>query len=226
MYQENIYEVIENTGENVSTLVIPKNTGLKGYAWKVLKQAGLDLNEAVEVVEDTLRVGDLTLIQKRGEDIPQLVVDYATRRGEAVLGITGDDLYDEFRLRFPDNPLRIENTYDWFDPNARYLRPAMCFINRSGSIGDVPLEARIGVNAKYVYTSRDYLTKSPLMQGRDFDVVIYNGGVEMTVADRTTDCAIDTVYSGKTLGKNGLSVVDIVRFSDLVVVSPLGGNRS
>lgn len=226
MYQENIYKIIEATGEKISTLVIPKNTGLKGYAWKVLKQAGLGLDEAVEVAVNTLKIGELTLIQKRGEDIPQLIVDYAVRREEVVLGVTGDDLYDEFRLRFPDNPLRVENTYDWFDPNARYLRPAMCFINRSGSMGDVPLEARIGVNAKYENTSRDYLRKSPLMQGREFDVVVYNGDVEITVADRTTDCAIDTVYSGRTLDDNGLSVVDIIRFSDLVVLSPLRGNRS
>jgi phosphoribosyl-ATP pyrophosphohydrolase len=226
MYQENIYGIIEGTGEKVSTLIIPKNSGLKGYAWKVLKQAGLDLDEAVEVAENTSRIGELTLIQKRGEDIPQLVVDYAVKRGEVVLGVTGDDLYDEFRLRFPDNPLKVENTYDWFDEKAKYLRPALCFINKTGNAEDVPLEARVAINTKYEVTSRDFLVKSPLVQERNFDVAVYNGDVEITVAEGTADCAIDAVYSGKTLDKRDLRVIDRVRFSDLVVLSPLKQDAS
>ena len=226
MHQKNIYKVIEETGEKISTLVIPKNSGLKGYAWKVLKQACLDLDGAVEVEKNSLKVGELTLIQRRGEDIPQVVVDYAIRRGEIVLGITGDDLFDEYRLRNPQNPLQVENTYDWFDPGARYRRPAMCLINKSGNAEDIPLEARVAVNAKYEYTSRDYLTKSPLASGKKFDVGVYNGDVELTVADRITDCAIDMVYSGRTIDVKELRVVDIIRFSDLVVVSPLKRDAS
>jgi len=225
MYRENIYDVIESTREIITTLIVPKNSGLKGYAWKVLKEAGLNLDDAEEVAENKLRVGDLNIILKRGEDIPQLVMDYATSLNQVVLGLTGDDLYDEFRFRVPQNPLRIENTYDWFDEDARYLRPTLCYINRTGSIDDVPLEARVALNSKYNYTGRDFLRKSPLTRERKFDVTIYNGDVEMTVAEGTNDCCIDTVYSGKTIDKNGLLVIDIIRFSDLVVISPLGGNR-
>ncbi len=220
MFRENIYDVIKKTGENVSALVIPKNSGLRGYAEEVLKDAGLDLKKARLVSKNKLRLDDLTIILKRGEDIPQTVVD-AARRGEFVLGITGDDLYDEYRLREPGSILQIENTYDWFDENARYLRPALCLINKSGCAKDIPLEAKIAINAKYPYTSRDYLDKSPNVAGRKFIQTQYWGDVELTVSEGTHDCAIDIVYSGETLERNSLSVADIVRFSDLVVISPL-----
>jgi len=223
MYQENIRDVIEATGENITTLVVPKNTGLKGYAWKVLKEAGLDLDGADEIGRNKLQVGDLTVILKRGEDIPQLVADYATQKGEVVLGVTGDDIFDEYRFGDPETPLKVQNTYDWDDEDAKYRRPALCFINRSGDAEDVPLEARVrvAVNAKYRRTSEDYLAKSPLTRGRNFTVTVYNGDVEITVAEGLNDYGIDTVYSGRTINENNLRVVDVIRFSDLVAISVL-----
>ena len=118
MYRENIYDVIKATGEKVSTLVVPKNNGLKGYAWEVMKESGLDLESAKELEKGKLKVGDLTVLLRRGEDIPQIVVD-EFNNGNIILGLTGDDLYDEYRFRNPNSPLEVENTYDWFDENAR-----------------------------------------------------------------------------------------------------------
>ena len=73
MYRENIYDVMNATGEKISTLVIPKNTGLRGYAWKVLKEAGLKLDDAKQVGKNKLKLGDLSLVLKRGEDIGKKV---------------------------------------------------------------------------------------------------------------------------------------------------------
>ena len=56
MYRENIYDVMEATGEKISTLVIPKNSGLKGYAWKVLREAGLKLDDTEQVAKNKLRL--------------------------------------------------------------------------------------------------------------------------------------------------------------------------
>lgn len=233
MYRENVYEIIGSIGENVTTLVVPKNSGLKGYAWKVLKEAGLKLEDAEQMRDNKLKLGDLTLILKRGEDIPQLVMDYATTKGEVVLGLTGNDLFDEFRLRVPQNPLIVENTYDWFDDGsfngdgrgAKFYRPALCFINKTGRIDDVPLEARIALNAKYEFTSRNYITKSPKLKGRNFQEKIYYGDVELTVAEGLNDCCTDTVYSGETIDTYGLKIIEIIRFSDLVLISPLGKQK-
>ena len=234
MYQEDIRDIIEQTGEKITTLVIPKNSGLKGYAWKVLKEAGLKLDDAEEIAKNRLHLDDLTLVLKRGEDIPQFVVDYANK-GEVVLGVTGDDLFDEFRLKNPDNPLKLENTYDWFDDRvdengrryAKFYRPALCFINRTGNLEDVPLEAKIALNNKYVETSRLYLRQSPATGDRKFRETLYSGDVEITVAEGVNDCCIDTVYSGKTLTDNGLQIIGLpIRFSDLAVISALKSEES
>src|SRR3989338_8127967 len=165
MYRENIYEIIEGAGEKISALAVPKNNALKGYAWQVLKETGLDLDKSEEIDKNRLKVGGLAVLLRRGEDIPQIVVD-EFNRGRIVLGVTGDDLYDEYRYRNPQNPLKIENTYDWYDEKALFKRPALCLINKSGDVGDLPLEARVAINGKYEYTSRDFIEKSPLFRGK------------------------------------------------------------
>ena len=181
MYREIIYDVIRATGERVAVLVIPKNTGLKGYAWKVLREAGLDLDKAQQLDKTTLKLGDFILWLRRGEDIPQIVVD-EFRNDRVVLGVTGDDLLDEYCLRNPKNTLKIENTYDWYDEEAKFRRPALSIINRTGQIKDVPIEARVAINTKYEYNGRLYLSKSPLLTGRKYELKIYSGDLEDRVA--------------------------------------------
>ena len=220
MYRENIYDVIKAVEQSVSILVIPKNTGLKGYAWKVLNEAGLNLEKAQQLDKGTLKLGDLILWLRRGEDIPQIVMD-EFGNGRVVLGVTGDDLLDEYRLRNPKNTLRVENTFDWYDDEAKFRRPALSFINRTGQIKDVPIEAVVAINAKYEYNGRLYISKGPLLTGRKYELKIYSGDLEDRVAQDAADCCIDTVYSGTTIGQNGLSVIEVIRFSDLVLISPL-----
>ena len=222
IYRENIYEVIEGTRERITTLVVPKNTGLNSYAWKVLGEAGLTVNKAREIGQNKLKVGNLTLLVRRGEDIPQIVMD-EHRRGVVVLGLTGDDLFDEYQLRNPKNPLKIENTYDWFDPAAKFFRPTLCLINRSGRVNDIPLEARVAVNQKYRETCSYYLAKAPQVRDKTFYTTLYSGDVEGNVAVGINDCGIEIVYTGDTLDatRPRLKIAGIVRFTDLVVISPL-----
>ena len=221
MYRENIYEVIETIGKKISTLVVPKNTGLKGYAWKVLKEAGLDLENFQIVADAELRAKDLTVLLRRGEDIPQIVMD-EFRQGRIVLGLTGDDLLDEFRLRQPDNTLKVENTYDWYDPRAKYLRPALCLIGKSGNIEKIPERVDLAVNDKYKYTSRLYLAKDPKLRGKLIYTTTYSGDLEQAVKSGARNYCIDTVYTGKTSGDLGLTEVgEPIRFTDLVLVSAL-----
>src|SRR3989338_761984 len=105
MYRENIYGVMERTGEKITALVVSKNSGLKGYAWKVMKEAGLDLSAAPGTGPNQVSVGGLTILLRRGEDIPQIVQEQF-KRGRLVAGLTGDDLLDEYRLRDPSNTLK------------------------------------------------------------------------------------------------------------------------
>ena len=240
MYRENIYDVINATGERVSALLVPINRRLKAYTWKVLGEAGLKMDEAKQIAEDTLEVGGLKLVLRRGENIPQAIVEFA-RKGEVVLGITGDELYDEKRLQRPNSILRVENTYDWFDEAAKFYRPALCLFNRTGNAGDIPRLKNwnsssilnspklptAALNEKYLETSKNYLQKSPLTGDIKMWRSMIEGGSNMESyvkrdgKRRGADCGIDIVYTGKTLKELGLKIVDIVRFSDLVVVSPL-----
>jgi phosphoribosyl-ATP pyrophosphohydrolase len=220
MYRENIYEVIERTGEKITTLLAPKNNGLKGYAWKALREAGLDLENAVPCSDNRLKVGDLTLLLRRGEDIPKDVFEFF-QNGDLVLGVTGDDLFDEFQLRQPESGLRVLNAYDWFDREARYFRPATCFISRTGRFEDVPEAAKVGVNAKYLLSSRVYFDGTPQLQGKALAVSAYTGGVDESVADGRNDFCIDVVYTGDAVDKLGLKVMgEPIRFTDLVIVGP------
>ena len=223
MYRENIYDIVEATGQPISTLVIPKNTGLKGYAWKVLKEAGLNLDNAQKISKIALRCGNLTILLRRGEDIPQIVEDeYGT--GRIVLGITGDDLFDEYRLRNSCNKLRVENTYNWYDDDARFKRPALSLVSRTGNLSDLPIEARVAVNGKYEFNGRLYLSDNPLLVNRRFILKFYSGDLEAMVVNDTNNCCIDIVYSGntiETIDDEGLRVIEKIRFTDLVVISPL-----
>ena len=220
MYRESIYEIIESTGEKITTLLAPKNSGLKGYAWKTLREAGLDLDRAVEVADNRLKVGDLTLLLRRGEDIPKEVFEFF-QNGELMLGVTGDDLFDEFQLRQPESGLQVVNIYDWFDREARYFRPATCFISRTGRLEDIPESAKVGVNSKYLLSSRVYFEEMPQLKGKALVVSAYAGGVDESVADGRNDFCVDVVYAGDTIDKLGLKVIgEPIRFTDLVVVGP------
>lgn len=225
MYRENVYNVIGRTGERVSTILIPENTRIRDYTWKVLKEAGLDMAGAEPIAEDALKTREFTFKLMRGEKIPEAITEYA-RKGEVVFGITGDDLMDEYRFRNPNNILKVENTYDWFDNSAMFRRPALCLVNRKGTLGKKPPIVAIG--EKYRETSKDYLFRSPMTRDFDFaefeqdQIRVFPNSVEKKIKEGKADCAIDVVYTGQTLRNEDLNIVDIVRFTDLVVISPLG----
>ena len=114
------------------------------------------------------------------------------------------------------------------------MRPTLCLVNKTGSIDDIPVEPRVAVNGKYEFTSRNYLGKSDLFVERTPRIVIYNGDLENRVVWKATDCGIDMVYEGKTIDKSvdengiktGLKVIQKIRFSNLVLISPLKKNES
>ena len=218
MYRERIVSFYPFGGDNV--LVIPKNTGLKGYAWKVLEEAGLNTRKWDTSVDTIVQDNWLKILLRRGEDIPQVVLD-ENAMGRTVIGLTGDDLFDEYRMRKSEHGLRALNTYDWFDTEARFLRPALCLINKSGDMNDVPLDAKVALNGKYELTGRNYLANDQKMEGRAFTVTTLHGDLEDTVARGPYDCCIDAVYSGRSIDKRNLKVADIIRFSDLVLITPV-----
>ena len=115
--------------EPKAKLYIPKNSGLHEYVNNLLSEIGVRNGGEFTRVDES--VGALEIISARGEDVPQRVDD-CLLRGEVAYGLTGDDLFDEYMLGADDSPLGVLNTYDWFDPNAQFYRPALCLLNREG----------------------------------------------------------------------------------------------
>ncbi|MFT4304105.1 MAG: hypothetical protein ACMXYG_06060 [Candidatus Woesearchaeota archaeon] len=220
MYRENIFQFMD---EGKKTLFIPKNSGLNEYVRSILPDAGI----RPEFV-DTLQKGvisvnqdDLEIILARGEDIPQRVLD-ENNKGNLAYGMTGDDLFDEFMTKSTFMDLKPEltvlNTYDWFDPNAMYLRPMLCLMNSTGNASDIPKDAKVALNVKYMTISERYLKTDPLLEGKNFSITTYAGDTEFTVSNGTNDCCVEILYGGSTMKQNSLKEVRKFRFSDIVLI--------
>jgi phosphoribosyl-ATP pyrophosphohydrolase len=229
MYRENVLQFMERRKK---TLFIPKNGGLYSYVITMLPEIGLDIvkeivkrksGEATGNIE--VGGGGLEIVLARGEDIPRRVAEY-NRQGKPAYGLTGDDLFDEYQLSLrgrtdaEDRRLAVLNTYDWFDENAEFRKPALCLMAKTERLlENVPMDLRVAVNGKYKLTSREYLRKKFPEIRRLIDTT-YNGDTESTVSDGTNDCCVEIVYSGNTREENGLKVLDPVRFSDIVLIGP------
>ena len=206
--------------EPKAKLYIPKNSGLHEYVNNLLSEVGVsDGGEFARVDES---VGTLEIISARGEDVPQRVDD-CLLRGEVAYGLTGDDLFDEYMLGTGDSPLGVLNTYDWFDPNAQFYRPALCLLNREGRIPDSSAMVSIAVNKKYELSSRQFLSQRFQSSKLQISIVAYAGDTENTVAEGTHDWCVEVVYRGErspasAMSKTGLKVAEVVRFSDISLI--------
>tara|TARA_Y100000310_G_C20696561_1_gene826147 strand:- start:4040 stop:5047 length:1008 start_codon:yes stop_codon:yes gene_type:complete len=239
MYRENIFEFM---GNNPRVLFIPQNRRMFDYVTTLLPKIGLDVADELQDQRDRNGTGSiyacgLEIVLERAEDIPQKV-ESCLLRGIDTYGLTGDDLFDEGRLRrmnegpnvmyfvnswlkdIRNGPEVIEviNTYDWFDKDAKFKRPALCLINKTGKVEDIPERANVAICGKYEMTSQRYLERSPLVKGKNLQPNQYTGQLEKSVFEGKNDCCIDIVNSGGTYKKYGLQVADIVRFSDIVLI--------
>lgn len=205
MYRENASELL---GSGQKTLFIPKNGGLNDYIARLMPQIGIDITQARS---------DLEIITTRGEDIPKKVFELC-ECGIKAYGITGDDLFDEYQLRNPKSGLKAINTYDWYDEKAIYTRPALCLLNTTGNIDDMPKRIVIGINRKYQKQSRKYVAQTLSTKGFGCQIWTYNGDLERNISLGINDCVIEIVYSGDSIRKTGLKVADVVRFSDIVLI--------
>ena len=210
--------------EPEAKLYIPKNNGLHKYVNDLLDEIGVrDGGEFTRTNED---VGALEIISARGEDVPQRVED-CLLRGESAYGLTGDDLFDEYMLGTDDSELQVLNTYDWFDPNAQFQRPALCLLNPKGKIPDSPTKVSIAVNKKYELTSHQYLSqRSHDSNLQVISIVAYAGDTEDTVAEGTHDGCVEVVYRGESspksaISKAGLKIAEVVRFTDISLIGQI-----
>ena len=217
MFREQLRSFIS---DKQAKLYIPKNTGLNEYVNGILRDVGVDTEGVFNGADG--QQGKLEIIAVRGEDVPQRVAD-CMGRGEAAYGLTGDDLFDEFKLGTKGSPLVLLNTYDWFDPAAHFNRPALCLLNREGAIPQVAVSVSIAINKKYRLTSERYLAERLGQFGHEFSVSAYAGDTEFTVAEGTHDWCVEVVYTGEksdnsAIALAGLKIAEIVRFSDISLI--------
>jgi len=196
-----LYKIMEREEINFKKLLLPSNTGFETMIPGPYHALGIPNREG-----DTFTVDDLKLevVRLRAENIPQ-ECDACTKSGVPVVGLTGDDLFDEYRLRNPDSNLRLVDTIDWIvkaDENGQqpmYTRPTLCFIAPQGTeFGNFPPRARVRYNTKFERIAKLYLQDLAEEYGIDFDMQGMDGKIENVIPD-TAEYGIDIVVTGNTL---------------------------
>jgi phosphoribosyl-ATP pyrophosphohydrolase len=197
-------------------ILVPKNGGLKDIVVKTLKAMGVDYLSFDKIDRDNYTDGELTVSIYRGEDIPGVVEDLYFTKGVKAIGLTGDDLYDEYLLRTPLSLVSVLETVEWDDETATFRRPALCWMTREG---ETPTgKTRIAVNRKYEQTSRRAIDEIKDDLGIEPVITVYSGNTEQTVADSINDLVVEIVYTGTSVTRNKLDLKDKIRCSDFDLI--------
>ncbi len=197
-------------------IIIPKNSGLKDIVSTTLAKMGLNFSEFKRQSDDIYYGDDLAVYIYRAEDIPGIVEQSYQKNQTKVLGFTGDDLFDEYKINNPNTLLSLIETIDWDDDTAKYRRPALCLIGKNGVRPKGKVS--VAVNKKYEATSRKAIDELKESLEIEPTINLYGGNLEQTVVSGLNDYCIDIVYSGKTLEEKNLSILDTIRFSDFVMI--------
>ena len=193
----------EMTVEPEVILLVPKNSGLMGYREKAI--ASFKEGKGAK------------LIDARGEDIPFLVKQFHEKNKKA-FGLTGEDLYKEYCLENRETGLKIVKRIEWDDESAMFRKPALCLIGPQGkSLETLPRNMTVSINAKYRKLAKKYLNFLE-RRGFAFKKIYMNGCVEASCSEGVADMIIDIVYTGSSLRKYGLVVLDRIMLSDYLVI--------
>lgn len=184
------------------TFIIPKNSGLQKC--RRIARSYSSIAELIEV---------------RGEDVPEFVYR-AGNLEKRVIGITGEDLFEEYRLRNRLNGLEVVEKIEWYDEDFIYKKPALCLLGpESINLDLLPREITICINSKY----RELSKKAILFLGnRGFNCreLYGNGAIEEYSRLGLADLIIDIVCSGKTMKKYNLKEYYKFFYSNIVVIKP------
>lgn len=215
-FKPKLRSIAEEYGMDL-VILIPKNGGLKDTVSTTLNEMGVDYLAADKIDRDNFNDGVFKISLWRGEDIPKIIEDLYFEKGIKAIGFTGDDLFDEYKLNNPMTPVEVIETTEWIDESAKYMRPALCLLAPKGS--QLKGKVKIAVNAKYEQTSRLALDEIKESLGIEPEIFVYNGNTELTVAQGITDAAVEIVYTGNSIERNGLEIIGKpIRCSDFVLI--------
>ncbi|GEM_PF-32688 len=187
----------------VAFILSPKNSGLSK-----MRERAFGLLKNTEKAR---------IIELRGEDIPFMVEEYSAK-GILAIGLTGEDLLEEYCLGQKSESLQILKRIEWKDPSALFGRPTLCLLGPRGkTLEQLPKSLTVCICAKYKNTAGKFLEKLEA-QGFSFRKIYAAGCVETGYAGGISDIVIDIVYSGSTMEKSGLAVYEKIRGSDFAVI--------
>ncbi len=162
------------------------------------------------------------VVEVRGEDVPDWLERYK-KKGMRAIGLTGEDLYEEYyQRRGCASELNVLQVIEWDDPKAMFGKPALCLMGPKGkSMPDPNQRLEIWIASKYRNISLTYLAELERKKYL-FNRVYVNGSVETGYTEGMADLVIDIVYTGSSLEKCGLEVLDVIMRSNFLVIGQDG----
>ena len=189
--------------------IIPKNSGLKSKAQEILNKLSL--------------IGNI--IEIRGEDIP-CFISKLSKEGKKVIGITGEDLFQEFILSNFNSQLKIMERINWEDENYLFKKPALCLLGpKNRSLEDFNKKIKIAINSKYKELAKKSILNKLEAKGYVFEKIYVNGASEEFFVRGIADLVIDIVCSGKSAEEAGLKVYEKIFESDIVMIKKERSNE-
>jgi ATP phosphoribosyltransferase len=182
------------------TVITAKNSGLLEQVERTIGALGLAACERKAV---------------RGEDVAALTNDLA-RRGRPVVGLTGEDLLEEWLAAGNELVPSLRRAWrPWDDPKAMFGSPALCLIGW-------PTEAlegkkRIAICNKYRNLAERYILKLEA-RGCEIERIYLSGALENVQLLGLADFIIDIVVTGTTATQAGLVVREVISKSQLALL--------
>ncbi|MDP2925655.1 MAG: phosphoribosyl-ATP diphosphatase [Nanoarchaeota archaeon] len=154
------------------------------------------------------------IIEVRGEDVPEFIEKFLNIGANAV-GITGEDLFEEYKLRKTKTSLDVIKRLVWYNENFIYKKPTLCLLgDKDKSKESIPRNPRICINSKYKLLSEKFLKYKNI----DYTPIYANGSTEKYYTYGIADLVIDIVCTGKSIEESGLKVYDKIFESDIIII--------
>jgi ATP phosphoribosyltransferase len=180
-------------------------------------------NSGLEICSDYIekyKSRDTKIVRVRGEDVP-LFVENLINQDKNVIGITGEDLFNEFKLKSNSKIEIIENII-WNDPRFMFGKPTLCLLGpKEKKLESLPNNLKICINSKYKEIANNFLNnlkEKGYFMDKIIDKIYTSGATEEFYSSGISDLVIDIVCTGGSIEKAGLSVYEKIFSSDIVVL--------
>lgn len=182
-------------------IAIQKSGRLQEGSIKLLQESGLAISNGKDQLKTQARNFPVEVLFLRDDDIPQYIED-----GVADVGIVGENIFIEKQRQ-----ARLVRRLDFAKCRLSIAVP------RNETYSDVSF-----LNGKNIATSYPHIVREFLKsKGIDAGIHEISGSVEIAPGIGLADAICDLVSTGSTLLSNGLKEVDVVMYSEAVLIRGL-----